>query len=252
MQKPKIKTLLQLFAAIVLLVAFVVTPVEFAITNTTAARIEHSQWLLEMSSVTMEYHPEKVTGEINRCYVQILHGVLSVFGNSMTVARQFQNILWMLVILFGYLTIRRLLTGGWTATIALAVCVVTAWLRPEDVYQLRTSALPALTVAIALWLIVFSLTAIWRKCRRLKVQGSEEEQKKMTAEESPQILFVSEEDMKEETDEVMQPVVQQIPNILPEPKKHVKREAVDFSKEIAEKQMHFDIDVAPNDDFDLK
>ena len=247
MQKPKIKFLLQLFIAIALLVAFIVTPVEFAVINTTAARIEHSERLLETASVTMDYHPEKITDEINRCYVQILHGVLAVFGNSMTVARQFQNLLWMLVLLFGYLSIRRLLTGGWTATIALAAGVVTAWLYPEGVYQLREMVLPVLIVAFVLWLTVLIFTGIWRKHRP---KGQEAE--KLTAVESPQLMFVSEEDMTEETHEAMKPVVQQIPNVLPEPKKHVKREAVDFAKEIDEQQMHFDIDVAPDDDFDLK
>lgn len=119
MQKPKRKSLLQLFLAVALLVAFVTAPVEFAITKTTVARIEHSEWLLEMASVSMNYHPKLIGDHLNRCYVQILHSVLSVFGNSMAVARQFQNVLWMFAVLFGYLTIRRLLTGGWIATIAL-------------------------------------------------------------------------------------------------------------------------------------
>ncbi len=139
MQKPKRKSLLQLFLAVALLVAFVTAPVEFAITKTTVARIEHSEWLLEMASVSLNYHPELIGDHLNRCYVQILHSVLSVFGNSMAVARQFQNVLWMFAVLFGYLTIRRLLTGGWIATITLAVCVATVWLRPEDVYQLRSA-----------------------------------------------------------------------------------------------------------------
>lgn len=172
MQKPKIKSAIQWFLAVVLLVAFVATPVEFAITKTTVARIEHSEWLLEMASVRMDYHPDLIVDHLNRCYVQILHSVLSVFGNSMAVARQFQNILWMFVVLFGYLTIRRLLSGGWIATIALAACVVTAWLRPEDVYQLRAMVLVALAMTVLPWLVVLVLTEVWRQCRRLWTRRS--------------------------------------------------------------------------------
>ena len=44
----------------------------------------------------------------------------------------------------------------------------------------------------------------------------------------------------------------QIPNVLPEPKKHVKREAVDFTQDISEELMHFDVEITSDDDFDLK
>lgn len=243
MQKPKIKSLIQWFLAVVLLVAFVVTPVEFAMTKTTVARIEHSEWLLEMASVRMDYHPDLIVDHLNRCYVQILHSVLSVFGNSMAVARQFQNILWMFVVLFGYLTIRRLLTGGWIATIALAACVVTAWLRPEDVYQLRAMVLVVLIITVLLWLVVLVLTEVWRQCHRLWARRSEKE---------PERMPEAEEKSVQQTEKAASPAVKQIPNILPEPKKHIKREAIDFTKDIPEEQMYFDVEVSSNDDFDLK
>lgn len=243
MQKPKIKSVIQWFLAVVLLVAFAATPVEFAITKTTVARIEHSEWLLEMASVRMDYHPDLIVDHLNRCYVQILHSVLSVFGNSMAVARQFQNILWMFVVLFGYLTIRRLLSGGWIATIALAACVVTAWLRPEDVYQLRAMVLVALAMTVLLWLVVLVLTEVWRQCRRLWTRRSKKE---------PERMPEAEEKSVQQTEEAVSSAVKQIPNILPEPKKHVKREAIDFTKDVPEEEMHFDVDVASNDDFDLK
>ena len=243
MQKPKIKSLIQWFLAIVLLVAFVVTPVEFAITKTTAARIEHSEWLLEMASVRLDYHPDFIVDLLNRCYVQILHGVLSVFGNSMAAARQFQNILWMFVVLFGYLTIRRLLTGGWIATIALAACVVTAWLRPEEVYQLSAMVLAALIITVLLWLAVLVLTEVWRRCHKLRARRPEKE---------PERISETEEKSVQQTGETASPTVKQIPNILPEPKKHIKRKTIDFTKAIPEEQMCFDVEVPSNDDFDLK
>ena len=243
MEKLRIKSPLQMALAVMLFVAFLVTPVEFAITKTTVARIEHSEWLLEMASVRMDYHPDLIVDHLNRCYVQILHSVLSVFGNSMAVARQFQNILWMFVVLFGYLTIRRLLTGGWIATIALAACVVTAWLRPEDVYQLSAMVLVALAMTVLLWLVVLTLTEVWRRCCRLWARRSKKE---------PETMSEIEEKSVQQTEEVTSPTVKQIPNILPEPKKHIKREAIDFTKDIPEEQMHFDVEVAPNDDFDLK
>lgn len=243
MQKPKIKSLIQWFLAIVLLVAFVVTPVEFAMTKTTVARIEHSEWLLEMASVRMDYHPDLIVDHLNRCYVQILHSVLSVFGNSMAVARQFQNILWMFVVLFGYLTIRRLLTGGWIATIALAACVVTAWLRPEEVYQLSAMVLVALAMTVLLWLAVLVLTEVWRQCRRLWARRPEKE---------PDTMSEIEEKSVQQTEEAVSSAVKQIPNILPEPKKHIKRKTIDFTKAIPEEQMYFDVEVPSNDDFDLK
>ena len=243
MEKPRSKSPLQMALAVMLFVAFLVTPVEFAVTKTTVARIEHSEWLLEMASVRMDYHPDLIVDHLNRCYVQILHSVLSVFGNSMAVARQFQNILWMFVVLFGYLTIRRLLTGGWIATIALAACVMTAWLRPEDVYQLSAMVLVALAMTVLLWLVVLTLTEVWRRCCRLWAQRSKKE---------PETMSEIEEKSVQQTEEVTSPTVKQIPNILPEPKKHIKREAIDFTKDIPEEQMHFDVEVAPNDDFDLK
>lgn len=243
MQKPKIKSLIQWFLAIVLLVAFVVTPVEFAMTKTTVARIEHSEWLLEMASVRMDYHPDLIVDHLNRCYVQILHSVLSVFGNSMAVARQFQNILWMFVVLFGYLTIRRLLTGGWIATIALAACVVTAWLCPEEVYQLSAMVLVALAMTVLLWLAVLVLTEVWRQCRRLWARRPEKE---------PDTMSEIEEKSVQQTEEAVSSAVKQIPNILPEPKKHIKRKTIDFTKAIPEEQMYFDVEVPSNDDFDLK
>lgn len=62
----------------------------------------------------------------------------------------------------------------------------------------------------------------------------------------------AEEKSVQQTEEAVSSAVKQIPNILPEPKKHVKREAIDFTKDVPEEEMHFDVDVASNDDFDLK
>ena len=245
MQKPKRKSFLQLFLAVALLVAFVTAPVEFAITKTTVARIEHSEWLLEMASVSMNYHPELIGDHLNRCYVQILHSVLSVFGNSMAVARQFQNVLWMFAVLFGYLTIRRLLTGGWIATIALAVCVATVWLRPEDVYQLRAGVLIVLAVTVILWLIVFVLTEVWRRCRMVLKRKAEKTIPEAGEAEKTPVEEIPAEALPEEN-------YKQIPNVLPGPKKHVKRETVDFTQDISEELMHFDVEITSDDDFDLK
>jgi len=43
-----------------------------------------------------------------------------------------------------------------------------------------------------------------------------------------------------------------IPNVLPEPKKHVKRDAVDYAVEVPEELLHFDHEISEEDDFDIK
>ena len=272
MEKPRSKSPLQMVLAVILLVAFLVTPVEFAITRTTVARIEHSEWLLEMASVSMDYHPEQIVDGLNRSYIQILHSVCYVFGNSMAVARQFQNVLWAMSLFFGYLTLRRLLTGGRIATLVLAVCVAAAWLCPEEVYQLRAVALLVFAISVVVWLVVGTITGIVRghagsgekaktKKARKKPQTMEETGEKESStdkEESPVAVSQTEQEESDwkweipEPDEPVKPMIKQIPNVLPEPKKHVKREAVDFASQIPEESMHFDLDDDFDDDFDLK
>lgn len=42
-----------------------------------------------------------------------------------------------------------------------------------------------------------------------------------------------------------------IKNPLPGPKKHVRKE-MDYDLDVPESRMHYDIDILPNDDFDVE
>lgn len=171
--------------------------------------------------------PACQTSFLEQCYVTILHVVLLFFGNSMVAAELFQISLWAVTIALVYFSLRRI-SDREIALLCLAVFTCISFIR-RDLHFLRPIVLIILVFALVLTILV-------RILKRPSPRLSEESPDKAT----------------EEPMQALPQTPHQIPNVLPGPRKHVRKEAIDYSYPVAPELLYFDIETTEADDFDLQ
>lgn len=176
---------------------------------------------------------------VSEVYTQLLHLVLSFLGNRQEAALWFQNamfLLWMLVFYF----VIRIAVGRILAIPFLAV----AALLPTIVFG--ESHIRVLTPGVLVWtaigIVLLILAVVYRVAGPAIRRGKEQNSRKQIKEDDKASQTISDQKPRKRTDP--------IPNPLPGPKKHVKRE-LDFEIECNAYQLDFDHQVSENDDFDL-
>lgn len=187
---------------------------------------------------------------VSGVYTYLLHFVLSFFGNRQDAAIWFQNAVYLLGMILFYFAIR-IAVGNVLAIPFLAV----AALLPTFVFggdHIRVLE-PCVLVWTAIGIALFVLAVIYRL-----VRGAIKKRRKAipvsSSEEAAQSVVSRSEETVQNSWEESEPKPRKrtdpIPNPLPGPKKHVKRE-LDFDIEPEENRLEFDHKISENDDFDL-
>ena len=164
---------------------------------------------------------------LDQCYVTILHVMLLFFGNSMIAAELFQITLWAITIVPVYVSIRRIADRE-IALLCLAVFTCISFIR-RDLHFLRP-------IALIIFVFALVLTILIRILKRPSSRLSEENPEMATAEPI----------------QALPQNPHQIPNVLPGPRKHIRKEAIDYSYPVAPELLYFDIETTEADDFDLQ
>lgn len=170
-------------------------------------------------------------------YVYFLHFLFGFFGNRYPVVL-FANIFLQLAGIFFFYRGSRRLTNTVISLVSTAVLGIASILE-FSVTQDSAIHLIWFCFGIALWLISFI---------RPFIQGIiHKKQQRLEAEKQKTDQALHEQDMEE-----IRPAVNRIPNPLPLPKKHIRKE-MDYGFEPSKEQMHYDLNnYNVNDDYDLK
>lgn len=187
---------------------------------------------------------------VQGAYTQLLHFVLSFLGNRQEAAVWFQNamfLLWMIIFYFVIrITVGRILAIPFLAMTALLPTVVFG----ESHIRILT---PGILVWTAVGIVLLVLAVIYRLVRGVIKRRQEAKPDGSGGETSQTIVSRPEETAQTsqaESESKPRKRTDPIPNPLPGPKKHVKRE-LDFEMTVNEDELEFDHEVSENDDFDL-
>ncbi|MGN0306831.1 MAG: hypothetical protein ACI4DN_01315 [Lachnospiraceae bacterium] len=185
-------------------------------------------------------------------YVYFLHFLFRFFGNRQPVVLFANMFLQLAGIFFLYRGSRRL-TNSVISLVTVAVLGIVSILD-FSVTQDNANHLIWFFFGITLWLISF-IRPLIQSLLHKKRQGPEaEKQRRDQVLQEPDMKKpdMKKPDIEKSGMEEPKPAVNRIPNPLPLPKKHVRKE-MDYGFEPSKEQMHYDLNnYNVNDDYDLK
>lgn len=227
MQKRLLKTIFETIFVLLLLSSLFSIP--FISCYNETPKVDHGiTRYYEQAVVKESYETGTQNTIIEQCYVSILHVVLLFFGNSILTANLFQISLWVITAALLYLLIRWISDREISLT-SLAVFTCICFIR-RDLHFLHPVVLIVFVAAVLFLLFVGILKKRHRKAPEENIE--------------PEIVV-------EKAEEALPQESNQIPNVLPGPKKHVRRNAVDFSYSVSPELLHFDLEPGEMDDYDL-